>query len=565
MSCSEYRLLIAIAIITLSTNSALSQDPERPLVIVPGILGSVLSENGEIAWGSSRSLKRDNISRLNLLSDSEADLRATDIVRHVPLLFGWINVPVYSALIQFLSDSLGYQEGANLHVFYYDWRRTNFATAKHLSEFIQHHVGDQQFDLIAHSMGGLVSRIMLAGGTSNGVCEGVASQNPLLSNISDHDLSEVCSAMYGSLVSRRQRAGSWPSRDFSGPYNVSDRLHTYIEIAVPHFGSNDVIANYFGEAWGRLIGQSMGEQELSNILTSMPSFVELLPTYSRCCVAGSYRARNNVPLTETEILSFDWWYDEILDMAADPCKYSKCDTRRRMLAASLEMRQSIYEIVRKGIPDTVVLKTFIGKGIHGTRLVSYFNHESRSSKITFQHTSDGDGSVPLVSASSPDSHAHNVVVSGTRHAFLFDNELLKDQLKHVILRPKDLWRINADEQQAVLAGANIAAVSLSLSPHIALPRDTIKVKVKITGSGPFDRVAATSLRVTASVKGSHDELLAFSESLKLDETSTDESNTIVFLGAFTAPNRPDAYIATATAENRQGNLVIDRALLFVID
>ena len=345
-----HRFLIAIAIITLSTNFALSQEQKRPLVIVPGILGSVLSENGEIVWGSSRSLKRDNISRLNLLSDSEADLRATDIVRQVPLLFGWINVPVYSTLIRFLSDSLGYQEGANLHVFYYDWRRTNFATAKHLSEFIQDRVGDQQFDLIAHSMGGLVSRIMLAGGTSNGVCEGVASQNPLLSNISDHDLTEVCSAMYGSLVSRGQHVGSWPSRDFSGPYTVSDKLHTYIEIAVPHFGSNDVIANYFGEGWGRLIGPSMGEQELRDVLTSMPSFVELLPTYSRCCAAGRDGAPKNVPLTETEILSFDWWYDEILDMAADPCKYSKCDTRRQMLAASVEMRQAIYEIGKNGDP-----------------------------------------------------------------------------------------------------------------------------------------------------------------------------------------------------------------------
>ena len=175
------------------------------------------------------------------------------------------------------------------------------------------------------------------------------------------------------------------------------------------------------------------------------------------------------------------------------------------------------------------------------------------------------GRFRLVSAISPDSHAHNVVVSGTRHAFLFDNELLKDQLKHVILRPEDLWRINVDEQQAVLAGANIAAVSLSLSPHIALPGDTIKVKVKITGNDPFDRVAATSLRVTASVKRSHDELLAFSELLEIDETSTGESNTIVFLGTFTAPDSPDAYRATATAENRQENLVIDRALLFVIE
>ena len=558
------RFLIVIAIVALSTNLALSQEQKRPLVVVPGILGSVLSENGEIVWGTSRSLKRDNISRLNLISDSAADLRATDIVRQVPLLFGLINVPVYSALIRFLSDSLGYQEGANLHVFYYDWRRTNFATAKHLSEFIQHHVGDQQFDLIAHSMGGLVSRIMLAGGRSNGVCEGVASQDPLLSNISDHDLSEVCSAMYGSLVSRGQRAGTWPSRDFSGPYNVSDKLHTYIEIAVPHFGSNDVIANYFGDGWGRLIGSSMGEQELRDVLTSMPSFVELLPTYNRCCAAGRYGAKDNVPLTETELLSFDWWYDEILDMAAEPCKYSKCDTRRRLLAASLEMRQAIYEIVRTGIPDSVALKTFVGKGIR-TLLVSYFDDGSLSNQITFQFTSDGDGSVPLVSASSPDSHAHNLVISGTRHAFLFDNDLLKDQLKHVILRPDDLWRINVDEQQTVLAGANITAVSLSLSPHIALPGDTIKVKVMITGSDPFDRVAATSSRLTASVRRSHDELLVFSGPLKLDEISTGDPNTVVFSGAFTAPDTPNSYIATATAEHRQENQVIDRALLFVIE
>src|SRR5207249_1925538 len=38
--------------------------PERPLVFIPGILGSVLEEKGEVIWGDIRSLNR--LSRLRI-------------------------------------------------------------------------------------------------------------------------------------------------------------------------------------------------------------------------------------------------------------------------------------------------------------------------------------------------------------------------------------------------------------------------------------------------------------------------------------------------------------------
>lgn len=125
------RVVLAVTLCTIPICEAVSQDQRRPLVVVPGIVGSVLQDNQRrTIWGSLRSLSKSNFKKLNLLPDHAApvDLIATDILRRVPVLFGRWSIGGYAGLIDFLRD-LGYEEDRNLHVFHYDWRRTNFATA----------------------------------------------------------------------------------------------------------------------------------------------------------------------------------------------------------------------------------------------------------------------------------------------------------------------------------------------------------------------------------------------------------------------------------------------------
>lgn len=103
MKSAKY--VVILIIILLSPGLGSSQNHRRPIVIVPGFLGSVLSENGTVVWGHSSSLSPDNFRRLDLLSDvdTHAHLQPTDILRSIPLAFGLMNIGVYAEFIDFLT------------------------------------------------------------------------------------------------------------------------------------------------------------------------------------------------------------------------------------------------------------------------------------------------------------------------------------------------------------------------------------------------------------------------------------------------------------------------------
>ena len=67
MSCCTWRLLAIVAVGSMLLGSA-EAAPERPLVVIPGILGSKLcrADNSELVWGGVGSLF--NLTKLALLS-----------------------------------------------------------------------------------------------------------------------------------------------------------------------------------------------------------------------------------------------------------------------------------------------------------------------------------------------------------------------------------------------------------------------------------------------------------------------------------------------------------------
>lgn len=137
--------------------------PERPLVVIPGILGTKLCEKatGKIVWGNRWSL--GNFSQLALplpLDESKLTHQACGLIDSVNILGPW-QIHQYDDLFSTLSD-LGYKEGGNLFVFDYDWRLSNRSNAKRLQEFIARKIPDGKFDLLVHSMGGLVARVWLS-------------------------------------------------------------------------------------------------------------------------------------------------------------------------------------------------------------------------------------------------------------------------------------------------------------------------------------------------------------------------------------------------------------------
>ncbi|MFN2482063.1 MAG: hypothetical protein ABR554_11445 [Pyrinomonadaceae bacterium] len=171
-----------------------------PLIIIPGILGSQLRNKTtrEIVWPSAIRSDVDGLSlpTTPVLENNRDDLVADGIVttaRLVPKLERFSpEVLVYRELIGALRTYGGYREGSwenplpgddadTFFVFPYDWRRDNVETARLLIEKIEAlklKLGkpDLHFNIIAHSMGGLVARYAAAYGASDLPPAGVQPQ-----------------------------------------------------------------------------------------------------------------------------------------------------------------------------------------------------------------------------------------------------------------------------------------------------------------------------------------------------------------------------------------------------
>ncbi|HVG35653.1 MAG TPA: hypothetical protein VM911_21560 [Pyrinomonadaceae bacterium] len=151
---------------------------KRPLIIIPGILGSQLVnyETGEEVWPSIFRSSDDGLS-LPIspdLAGNRDKLVARKIVDTIRLAKLAPEVYIYHELLDALKKYGGYREGdwANpgadgdhdtFYVLPYDWRRDNVETARDLIQRLETlkrklNRPDLRFNVIAHSMGGLVAR-----------------------------------------------------------------------------------------------------------------------------------------------------------------------------------------------------------------------------------------------------------------------------------------------------------------------------------------------------------------------------------------------------------------------
>src|SRR5687767_10085566 len=135
-------------------------------IVVPGIMGSELRLGGELIWpGPFQSLVFAFDRMDALLSD---DVVATDVIRSYSIS------KQYGALLEDL-ERCGFDERGSLptlFAFAYDWRKDNALAADQLADLVDvvfdQHRGQAELSLIAHSMGGLVSRCYLESGRFDG-------------------------------------------------------------------------------------------------------------------------------------------------------------------------------------------------------------------------------------------------------------------------------------------------------------------------------------------------------------------------------------------------------------
>jgi len=164
------------------------------VVILPGILGSVLQKDDKDLWGVSTGaiwnilISQGNaLNALNIQQDDpdaenlDDGIKAVRLVEDVTIIPGFIKVDGYTRTTKMITENFANvtqgniyldpdDRPANLYHFPYDWRRDNRANAKILKRLLakrlkcwREHTGNPNAKviLLAHSMGGLISRYYL--------------------------------------------------------------------------------------------------------------------------------------------------------------------------------------------------------------------------------------------------------------------------------------------------------------------------------------------------------------------------------------------------------------------
>lgn len=150
------------------------------VVMLPGITGSVLAKDGKDVWAVSpgaafnalltlgHSLKDLALEHGDSMAPDLGDgVTAPRVVSDVHLIPGFWQIDGYTGIYDRLSTELTLDRGQNWFDFPYDWRRDNRVAAARLAEEAPRWLhawrtssgnADAKLVLLAHSMGGLVSR-----------------------------------------------------------------------------------------------------------------------------------------------------------------------------------------------------------------------------------------------------------------------------------------------------------------------------------------------------------------------------------------------------------------------
>lgn len=149
---------------------------KRPVIVIPGILGTELvnSKTGQKSWPSAFRTADEGLPISPDLSANKDDLVPGKIIETLQLAKALPEVYVYRDLLNALRNFAGYHEtdwnspGTDgdkdaFYVFPYDWRHDNVTNAQELVRRIERlketlHRPDLKFNIIAHSMGGLIAR-----------------------------------------------------------------------------------------------------------------------------------------------------------------------------------------------------------------------------------------------------------------------------------------------------------------------------------------------------------------------------------------------------------------------
>lgn len=174
--------------------SARTRTGKRPVIVIPGILGTELinPNTGKTVWPSAFRTDEDALPINPDLETNRDELVAGKILETMRLGRILPEVFVYRDLLDALRRYAGYRQAAwedpgpdgdrdTFYVFAYDWRRDNVANARELVQRVERlkqrlQRPDLKFNVVAHSMGGLIARYAAMYGDADLPPEGVTPQ-----------------------------------------------------------------------------------------------------------------------------------------------------------------------------------------------------------------------------------------------------------------------------------------------------------------------------------------------------------------------------------------------------
>jgi len=149
---------------------------QPPVVLIHGVLGSKLRDkttNKDLWPGSAGRLFLHDYSDIAFDIDPKTLIPMSNNIEAYAISESAVGKDFYGKIVQTLGDAAGYKyakvgqavdpKQKNYYVFHYDWRQDNVISAGQLADFIdqiQEDYGnpDLKVDIVAHSMGGLISR-----------------------------------------------------------------------------------------------------------------------------------------------------------------------------------------------------------------------------------------------------------------------------------------------------------------------------------------------------------------------------------------------------------------------
>lgn len=370
------RSAVVATVSCFCVGSAVAQGPQAPVVFIPGFIGSKLVDgSGKVIWGDMVATIR-RFSDLALpLPPARDDIRSTGVLDEVTIL-GPFSMGQYGGFVDFLKQK-GFREGETLFPFHYDWRQSNFETARKLREFVEAtpRLREGKFDIVAHSMGGLVARAYIG--------------------------------REGGDVHVRQ----------------------LITVGTPYQGSVNALRTIL-EGWGRWQTAILGGRDVMlRVVLSFPSVYELLPSYDGCCTLGKPSDQvNNVALATLKP-------DRYRQFGWIPAAFESDVARRAWVDAAFASARDLRELVAQPLPDAVKLRVIAGDLVatHAQLLL-----DPTTGRLVKDRKMPGDGTVFPISAANGAGPLADAGVAIHEHATMLDDEHVRVALSRFLIEPQKL-------------------------------------------------------------------------------------------------------------------------------